>query len=61
MQLTTSQYKNKFKSLDLHKLRYYAGREEDEKKARTIENIYKMLISKKEKGLYKDFSLVSKI
>ena len=54
-------YENKFESLDLYKLRYCAGRKEDEKKARIIENIDKILISKKKKGLYKDFSLVSKI
>ena len=54
-------YENKFKPLDLYKLRYYASRKEDEKEARIIEDIDKMLISKKKKGLYKDFSLVSKI
>ena len=40
-------YENKFKSLDLHKLRYYAGRGGDEEKARIIENMDRMLISKK--------------
>ena len=54
-------YENKFKPLDLYKLRYYAGRKEDEEGARIIENIDRMLISKKKKDLYKDFSLVSKI
>ena len=54
-------YENKFKPLDLYKLRYYAGRGRDEKKARIIKNINRMLISKKKKGLYKDFGLISKI
>ena len=54
-------YENKFKSLDLHKLRYYAGRRRDEEEVRIIENINKILISKKKRGLYKDFGLVSKI
>ena len=54
-------YENKFKSLDLHKLRYYAGRRKDEEKARIIENMDEILIFKKKKGLYKDFSLVNKI
>ena len=54
-------YENKFKPLDLHKLRYYAGRGGDEKGARIIEDIDGIFISKKKRGLYKDFGLVSKI
>ena len=54
-------YENKFKSLDLYKLRHHAGRGGDEEKARIIEDINRMLISKKKKDLYKDFGLISKI
>ena len=54
-------YENKFKPLDLYKLRYHAGRGGDEKKARIIEDMDGMFIFKKKRGLYKDFSLVSKI
>ena len=54
-------YENKFKPLDLHKLRHHAGREEDEEGARIIEDINEMFISKKKRGSYKDFSLISKI
>ena len=54
-------YENKFKPLDLHKLRHHAGRGRDEKEARIIEDINKMLISKKKKGSYKDFGLINKI
>ena len=54
-------YENKFKSLDLYKLRYYAGRGGDEEGARIIEDMNRMLIFKKKRGLYKDFGLVNKI
>ena len=45
-------HENKYKSLNLYKLRYYANRGEDEKKARIIENINRMLILIEKKGLY---------
>ena len=54
-------YKNKFKPLDLHKLRYYAGKNRDEKRARIIKDLDKIFIFKKKGSLYKDFGLISKI
>ena len=54
-------YENKFNPLELYKLRRHTGREREEERPRTIEDINGVIVSKKKGGSLKDFGFVSKI